>query len=118
MPRGDRTGPSGMGPVTGRGMGYCAGFDRPGYMQPGYGAGMGLGRGYRGGGFGWRHMYYATGMPGWARYGIAPSLPPVPPRWTAADEATALREQAEMLQRSLEQIRQRLNELTPDAGEG
>lgn len=26
MPGGDRTGPLGMGPMTGRGLGYCAGF--------------------------------------------------------------------------------------------
>lgn len=26
MPRGDRTGPMGMGPMTGRGAGYCGGF--------------------------------------------------------------------------------------------
>lgn len=26
MPGGDRTGPIGMGPMTGRGLGYCTGF--------------------------------------------------------------------------------------------
>lgn len=26
MPGGDRTGPTGMGPMTGRGLGYCSGF--------------------------------------------------------------------------------------------
>lgn len=44
MPGGDRTGPWGRGPGTGRGLGYCSGGDRPGYMQPGFGAGMGPGR--------------------------------------------------------------------------
>jgi hypothetical protein len=34
MPRGDGTGPAGMGPMTGRGAGYCAGNDAPGYMNP------------------------------------------------------------------------------------
>ena len=28
MPGGDRTGPLGMGPMTGRGLGYCTGFTR------------------------------------------------------------------------------------------
>jgi hypothetical protein len=37
MPRGDGTGPAGMGPMTGRAAGYCAGYDVPGYMNP-YGA--------------------------------------------------------------------------------
>ena len=29
MPGGDRTGPMGMGPMTGRGAGYCGGAARP-----------------------------------------------------------------------------------------
>jgi hypothetical protein len=33
MPRGNRTGPMGMGPMTGRGAGYCAGFSVPGFMN-------------------------------------------------------------------------------------
>jgi len=69
MPFGDRTGPRGMGPMTGRGAGYCAGFSQPGFANPipgrgwfGFGFGWGLrhnswggswGRG-RGRWFGWR----------------------------------------------------------------
>ena len=34
MPGGDRTGPAGMGPMTGRGAGFCAGYPMPGYMNP------------------------------------------------------------------------------------
>ena len=34
MPRGDRTGPTGRGPRTGRGLGYCTGNDSPGYSNP------------------------------------------------------------------------------------
>lgn len=47
MPRGDRTGPEGRGPKTGRGLGYCDGNDGPGYASdlPG----MGMGRGPRDG---------------------------------------------------------------------
>lgn len=33
MPRGDGTGPAGMGPMTGRAAGYCAGFPVPGYVN-------------------------------------------------------------------------------------
>ncbi|WP_069649868.1 DUF5320 domain-containing protein [Caloranaerobacter ferrireducens] len=75
MPRGDRTGPMGAGPMTGRKMGYCAGYDAPGYVNAGYGRGYGrgfgrgLGRGCRRGfgigfgrgfgrGFGWRAFAY------------------------------------------------------------
>lgn len=51
MPYGDRTGPDGMGPGTGRRMGYCAGYDRPGsmntYRRQGFGMHRGYGRGIR-----------------------------------------------------------------------
>jgi hypothetical protein len=33
MPRGDRSGPEGKGPKTGRRKGLCAGNDEPGYKQ-------------------------------------------------------------------------------------
>jgi hypothetical protein len=59
MPGGDRTGPWGLGPRTGRAAGFCAGYGMPGYMNPipgrgfcgwgggGFGRGMGWGRGFR-----------------------------------------------------------------------
>lgn len=34
MPFGDGTGPVGLGPMTGRAAGFCAGFPVPGYMNP------------------------------------------------------------------------------------
>lgn len=43
----DKRGPDGRGPMTGRGLGYCAGNDQPGYEADGAPAG-------RGGGFGRR----------------------------------------------------------------
>lgn len=68
MPRGDRTGPWGFGPMTGRGMGYCAGYPYPGFMNPGpgfgfgpgFGMGRGLGRGF-GRGRGWRRGGFGFG---------------------------------------------------------
>ena len=33
MPRGDGTGPMGMSPPTGRGLGPCAGYPIPGYRS-------------------------------------------------------------------------------------
>ncbi len=57
MPSGDKTGPAGEGSMTGRGMGYCSGYNSPGYMNPcfgkGFGRGFGRGRGF-GQGFGRR----------------------------------------------------------------
>ncbi|RUM33674.1 MAG: hypothetical protein DSY33_03955 [Archaeoglobus sp.] len=52
MPGGDRTGPLGLGPRTGRGLGYCSGYNRPGFMTGGFGRGRGRGRAGRGGGRG------------------------------------------------------------------
>jgi hypothetical protein len=45
MPMGDRTGPMGLGPLTGRGAGFCAGFKVPGFANPTVGRGLGFGRG-------------------------------------------------------------------------
>ena len=64
MPRGDKAGPAGKGPKTGRGAGYCAGYNTPGYMNPGfgYGTGMGWGRGL-GRGRGWGRGMGFCGCP-------------------------------------------------------
>jgi hypothetical protein len=121
MPRGDRTGPAGMGPMTGRGMGYCAGYGAPSYATPvpGFGLGWGQGRGGWGGGSGrggagrgWRHWYYA-GLPRWASYGYPPAWAygPYGPPVTEEQESELLRNQAEALKRELEAITQRLEEL-------
>ena len=44
MPRGDRTGPNGLGPMTGKRMGYCTGYDTPGYLNQGFGRSQGMRR--------------------------------------------------------------------------
>jgi hypothetical protein len=81
MPRGDRTGPMGMGSMTGRGMG---------------------------GGWGRRNMYYATGQPGWMRFGPvnAPYQTPDP-----ETEKQALKNQSDALQSQLNMIQKRLEEI-------
>jgi len=48
MPLGDGTGPAGMGPMTGRGTGYCAGYGVPGYANPLPGARFVAGRPFLG----------------------------------------------------------------------
>jgi hypothetical protein len=45
MPFGDGTGPRGMGPMTGRGAGFCTGFGAPGFTNPIPGRGFGVSRG-------------------------------------------------------------------------
>ena len=44
MPAGDGTGPAGLGPMTGRAAGYCAGYPVAGYLNPMPRAGFGYGR--------------------------------------------------------------------------
>jgi hypothetical protein len=122
MPAGDGTGPVGTGPMTGRAAGYCAGYAVPGYMNPipGSGGFGRFGRGY-GRGRGWRHRYYATGMPGWARayygapaYGGWPVPAPgtsVAPGMTSKQEMDMLRNEADMLQSQLEEVRSRIEAL-------
>lgn len=98
MPAGDRTGPMGQGPMTGRGAGYCAGYPVPGFMNRGWGPGRGFGRGWgrgRGRGWGWGGPY--------AAYDFAPPVP--------QESAQMLRMQAEYFESALENIRKRIAEL-------
>lgn len=111
MPAGDGTGPAGMGPMTGRGAGYCAGYGAPGYANPGPRMGMGWRRG-RGGGWGggwrWRDVYGAPATPGAPGYGYAPAwgAPPSPEQ-----EVEFLRAQAEWLREQLDAITNRIEEI-------
>jgi hypothetical protein len=141
MPGGDGTGPMGLGSMTGRAAGYCAGYPVPGYMNPVPGRGY-SGRGYfgwgrgmgRGGGRGRRNWYYTTGLTGWQRaaqglpawggggaypyygapYAAAPYANPYNP-WgaeiTPQQEADMLREQARAMQEEINSINQRITEL-------
>jgi len=124
MPGGDGTGPGGMGPMTGRGAGYCAGYAVPGYMNPYggryFGAVRGRGRGYR-------NWYYAAGQPGWSRYdmgmpawGGAEGVPyygdPYYPQDLNPEEETKmLKDQADMLKKQLESIQARVEELQKES---
>ena len=118
MPGGNGTGPMGMGPMTGRAAGFCAGFGVPGYANPVAGRGRAFGRG-RGFGhgrcFGWAGRGYAGGaMPFGSPY--APMPAPVPP--SPEQEMSALRAQAEYLDSALAEIRARLAELDAARDEG
>lgn len=105
MPRGDKTGPMGMGSKTGRGAGFCSGFGMPGYANrqaAGFGGGLGRGRAgcaNFGGGRGFRHRFYATGVPfGFEQTG---AFEPVA-------EKDALKNRADALQSELDAIKKRL----------
>jgi len=132
MPAGDRSGPMGMGPGTGRGMGYCGGYGSPGWANPGPGrrfygrsgwgfrgrAGRwgdyGFGRGR--GGLGWRNQYHATGLPRW---GALPATAYaaydgafVPP--SREQEIDLLKGEAEWLSGQLDAINKRMDELAQE----
>jgi len=91
MPRLDGTGPAGMGPMTGRGLGPCGyGYGR------GYGRGMGYGRGY-----GW-------GLP----YGYGLPWNPVSYRQpTVAEEKTIVQDDVAALKEELKAAEERLSQL-------
>ena len=116
MPGGDGTGPGGMGPMTGRAAGFCAGYSVPGYTNPVGGRGMGFGRGRGGGfgrgrGFGWGRAGYGLPAYGGAvnpyAYGGVPFAPTVAPQ----QEIDGLKGQAEYLVDALDGIKKRIEEL-------
>lgn len=114
MPGGDRTGPRGLGSMTGRGLGYCAGYDLPGYTK---GFGMGLGRGWgrargvgrgvgygRGGGWSYRSPIYT---PVYTSYpsGIIPKVTP-------ENQLTMLKQEKEYLETDLNGIKSAIDDIS------
>jgi len=122
MPGFDGTGPMGMGPMTGGGRGFCA--------VPISAGGRALtgrrvfGMGSRGrGGRGFRHWFYATGMPGWARTGMgipgwgyyadpADWVPyGYPQEMSPKQEADMLRQQVKAMQEEINAMDEHISEL-------
>jgi len=110
MPRGDGTGPLGMGPMSGRRAGYCTGIDMPGYANASARYGFGRNRGFGLGvpGRGWGSWFNTSGRPGrmrTGRYGF----------WTSGremdQEREDLRTKAAILQSELEAVIQRIEDL-------
>ena len=98
MPRGDRTGPLGDGPMTGRQLGYGAGYDSPGYTK---GPGGGLGRGFRGRGRGFF----------WGRQDVAPE--DMRGSLSRTDELGTIKSEVRDLKNTLSSILERLDNLNP-----
>ena len=116
MPRGDSTGPAGMGSMSGRGAGYCSGSEKPGFASAphvrGFGRSCGAwGRGFGGGGRRWRDMFYtgqsgrmrAAGFTGPSEHNASIRNPD--PR----TEKQALQNQVSALQSQLETLTKRLS---------
>ena len=108
MPFGDGTGPTGLGPGSGRGAGFCGGLNAPGSLN----RGAGFGRG----GQGRRNRFRMTGPASWWRrwgwrrafvpYGAAEISSTKP-----EEELATLKSQEEWLQSTLSQVRQKIEEL-------
>jgi len=128
MPRGDKTGPAGMGPMTGRGAGYCTGNAYPGFVSAppaGFSGRRGFSR--MGRGRGHRNWYYRTGMPGWSRYeagypawgGDIPypvyGDPYMAEEIAPDQEKDILLGQAEQLKQHMSEVEARLKELEKDS---
>ena len=108
-------------------MGYCAGFDSPGFTRPSGDVGRGGGRrgyggggrrGYGGGGYG---RGYGGGRGGGFGGGYGRGMAPMAQDWRPypdavyaappADEAALLKTQAEYLEEALKEVQTRLSSL-------
>ena len=117
MPGGDRTGPIGRGPMTGRALGYCTGSGSPGFTKEGFrGRGVGFGRNFgrgqgrglaRGRGFGWRGSYPSY-------YEPAPYYPGTYPEPSKEDEKRYLEETLKGLEKEIKDIHNRIKELSEE----
>lgn len=101
MPGGDRTGPNGLGPMSGKRMGLCAGYTRPGFYS--YGFGRGVGRG-----FGRRN--WPRGRRFWLRQDFY--NPPV--EINQEDEKTYLENIAQNLEEELKIVKEKLKDLSKE----
>ena len=100
MPGGDRRGPMGEGPMTGRGAGFCSGTGEPGYTAPSYG----FGRGFGGRG---RRRFFPFGYAARPRWGRAGGIAYLGPD----DEVDSLKQEAGWLKQRMDEITKRLGEI-------
>lgn len=96
MPRRDGTGPVGVGPMTGRGLGFCSGYD-----TPVYGNGIMRGQGFR------RMNCYSKGYRG--RYFASHYA------YAAIDEKQVLTDEIDYLEQQLKNTKKRLDALSDQA---
>jgi hypothetical protein len=109
MPRGDRTGPMGMGPRTGRVAGYCGGRNAEGCVRSAM-----LGSVRNQGGRGRRNMFYATGLTGRQLAATADQDAIAAP--TAEAEKQFLKSEVGAMQSQLEAMEKRLAKLEVQNG--
>jgi hypothetical protein len=94
----------GYGPRTGRGVGRCGDDVSEDIAHPYWGPERWTGyQRFGGRGRGWRHEYFATRLPRWARPEYAPP--------SREQELSWLKDEAEWLNSQIEQINRRIEEL-------
>ncbi len=93
MPGGDRTGPMGMGSMTGRGLGFCTDNYRTEGAFRQFGSGFGRGRG-----MGFKRSPQRF-------------MEPYPESYSSETEVEALHRKAEGLKNNLDQVEKRLSQL-------
>jgi len=106
MPGGDRTGPLGQGPMTGRRAGFCTGNNAPGYNN---GPPMGLGRGF-GRGRGFRNRRFWNNYPEPTQYPAQER--PIEPSYSLEQQKQQLEQSLQNLEEEIRQIKQRLTDIT------
>ncbi len=105
MPNGNRRGPLGEGPRTGRGLGLCNGNSQPGSSNtPGMGKGQGC---RRGGGRGWRNWFRATGKTFQQRN----ATPVTEPKTEELSMKSQLQNRMDVLQKELEVVRKQIERI-------
>ena len=110
MPGGDRTGPRGNGPMTGRAAGYCAGYPVPRYAYPMRGYGRGFGRGWGRGFCRSFYVYPSTPVNPQANALITPQLPEQDVAALENYQKNLATEKAD-LEQELEGVKARIEEL-------
>lgn len=115
MPKGDRTGPAGAGPRSGRGAGLCSGFNMPGYTKSEMVGHSGRARGYR------RHWGGTAAVSrGGRNRCFAPDRPnpmysgsyPEPAQFSSpASEKNSLKNRSRIIQSELNEINARLEKI-------
>jgi len=120
MPGFDGTGPAGIGPMTGWGRGYCSPGTGIAYRGRGLwmGRGGGWGFGFRGSSPPWPYVGLGRGgLPrcgyyvGNAAWGMPYGPAAVAPEWTMEQELGYLRDEAEAVKETLQQIEDRIKDL-------
>ncbi len=105
MPRGDGTGPMGMGPMTGRRAGFCAGTVAPGPMNaPGMFGGFGCRRGGAG-------MMQGAGFQAGNQFAAQQGAQM---NAMVGSEKEILTRQVDALEQQLQQVKQRMGNIDPD----